>query len=76
MDKIMKNKKGLELVTCFLELQKMFRKINFLSGPFNLETGEKSKKKQKTEYFKNEKCLLEVIKGIFHNFEMLFFGKI
>ena len=68
MDKIMKNKKGLGLVTCIFELQNMFTKINFLVWP--IESGnwkEKEKKKQNIEYLKNEKCLLEEI-TVFLNF--------
>ena len=59
MDKIMKNKKGLG--TSYLSLLVWY-----------VESGnwgeKKQKKKQNTEYLKNEKCLLEEIKTIFQNF--------
>ena len=48
-----------QLVTCLFELKNMFTKINFL---------DKEKKKKNIKYLKNEKCLLEEIKAIFHNF--------
>ena len=67
MDKIMKNKKGLELVTCIFELQNMFTKINFLVWPIECGNWKEKKKKQNTEYLKNEKCLMEEI-TIFLNF--------
>ena len=78
----MENKKGLELVTFLFELQNMFTKIHFLAWPFesgrlNLETGKKREKThQNIKHLKNEKSFLEEIKTIFHNFEMLSFGKI
>ena len=82
MDKIMENKKGLELVTFLFELQNMFTKIHFLAWPFesgkpNLETGKKREKThQNIKHLKNEKSFLEEIKTIFHSFEMLSLGKI
>ena len=42
-----------------------------MSGPLNLET--RKKRKKKIEYFKNEKRFLE---EIFHNFLNAFLGKI
>ena len=72
MDKIMKNKKGLELVTCIFELQNMFTKIYFFV--WSNESGnwkEKEKNKKNTESLKNEKCLLEEI-TIFLNFSNTF----
>ena len=34
MDKLMKNKRGLELVTSLFEFQSMFTKVHFLLWPF------------------------------------------
>ena len=45
MDKIMKNKKVLELVICFFELQNMFTKNRFLVRPF--ESGNWKEKEKK-----------------------------
>ena len=73
MDKVMK--KILKLVTCLLKLQRMFTD-NFLIWPFESGNWNKKGKKQSVEYLKNKKWLLEEIKTIFHEFEMLFFGKI
>ena len=79
MDKIMKNKKGLELVAFLFELQNMFTKIHFLVWPFesgklNLETGKKREKTQQSiKHLKNKKSFLEEIKTIFHNFWNAFF---
>ena len=59
-------KQSLELVTRLFELRNMFTKI----GPFesgNWKEKEEEEKKN-IEYLKNEKCLLEKIKTIFHNF--------
>ena len=61
MDKIMKNKKGLGLATCILELQNMFKKIYFLHWPIESGNWKEKEKKQNTEYLENEKCLLEEI---------------
>ena len=50
MDKIIKNKNDMKIVTCLFELQNMFTKIHFLVWPF--ESGswkEKEKKKQNIE---------------------------
>ena len=70
MDKIMKNKKSLELVTSLFEFQNMFIKIPFLFWPFTSETVErKETKRENTQYLKNKK-------HIFITFEMLSFGKI
>ena len=60
MDKIMKNKQVLELLTCLFQLQNMFNKINFLVRPFESENWEG--KEKDTEYRKNKKSLLEKIK--------------
>ena len=69
MDKIMKNKKSLELVTSLFEFQNMFIKIPFLFWPFTSETVErKETKRENTQYLKNKK-------HIFITFEMLSFGK-
>ena len=70
MDKIMKNKKSLELVTSLFEFRNMFIKIPFLFWPFTSETVErKETKRENTQYLKNKK-------HIFITFEMLPFGKI
>ena len=76
MDKIMKNKKGLELDTCLFELQNMFTKIHFSVRLFVSGNWKEKEKEQNIEYLKNEKCLLQEIKKIFHNFWNAFFGKI
>ena len=68
MDKILENKKGLKLVTYPFELQNMFTKVNFTVSPFESGNWREKGKKQNIEYLKNEKCLLEEIKTIFHNF--------
>ena len=67
MDKIMKNKKDLGLVTCIFELQNMFTKIHFLVWPIESGNWKEKEKKQNTEYLDNKKCLLEEI-TIFLNF--------
>ena len=73
----MKNKKGLELVTCLFELQNMFAKIHFFVWPFESGNWKEKEKKQNTEYLMNERCLLEEIKTIFHKLlKWFFFGKI
>ena len=64
----MKNKKILKLVTCLFELQNMFTKASFLVWPFESGSSNEKEKKQNIEYLKNEMCLLEEIKIIFHNF--------
>ena len=75
MNKIMKNKKGLKLVTCIFELQNMFTKIHFLVWPNESGNWKEKGKKQNTEYLKDEKCLLEET-TIFLIFQMPFLGKI
>ena len=65
MDKVMKEK-GLKLVNCLFELQNMFTKINYLVLPFEYKNWKEKEKKQNIEYLKNEKCLLEEIKTVFH----------
>ena len=62
MDKIIKNNKGLELITRLFELQNMFTKIHFLVCPF--DSGDWTKQ-QNIEYLKNERNF-EEIKIIFH----------
>ena len=60
MDKIMKNKESLELVTSLFQLQDMFTKITFLICL--LESGnwkEKKRKRQNIEYLKNKKSFLD-----------------
>ena len=70
MDKIMKNKKGLELVTSLsLICKKFLEKFLFWSDHLNLEIVErKGKNWQNIQYPKNRKSFLEEIKTIFHNF--------
>ena len=48
MNKIMKNRKGLKLVTCLFELQHMFTKINFLAWSF--ESGNWKEKGKKAKH--------------------------
>ena len=62
MDKIIKNNKGLELITRLFELQNMFTKIHFLVCPF--DSGDWTKQ-QNIEYLKNERNF-EERKIIFH----------
>ena len=75
MDKIMKNKKDLELVTgLYLSCRTCLEKFLFWSNSLNLETVErKGKKRQNIEYLKNEKTFLEEIKTIFQNFSNAFY---
>ena len=70
MGKIMKNKKGVELVTILpLSCKTCLEKFLFWSDPLNLETVErKGKNWQNIQYPKNKKSFLEEIKTIFHNF--------
>ena len=70
MDKIMKNKKDLELVNSLsLSCKTFSEKFLFWSDTLNLETVErKGKKRQIIEYLKNENSFLEKIKTKFHNF--------
>ena len=70
MDKIMKNKKGMELVTSLsLSCKTCLEKFLFWSDPLNLETVErKGKNWQNIQYTKNKKSFLEEIKIIFRNF--------
>ena len=68
MDKIMKNEKGLELVTCIFELKNMFTKIDFLVWPIKSGNWKEKEKKQNTEYLN----ILEEI-TIFLNFWNAFF---
>ena len=54
----------------------MFTKASFLAWPFESGSSNEKEKKQNIEYLKNEMCLLEEIKTIFHNFwNAFFFGK-
>ena len=79
MDKIMKNKKGVELATSLpLSCKTYLEKFLFWSDPLNLETVErKGKNLQNIQYPKSEKSFLEEIKSIFHNFLRCFsFDKI
>ena len=79
MGKIMKNKKGVELVTILpLSCKIYLEKFLFWSDPLNLETVErKGKNLQNIQYPKSEKSFLEEIKSIFHNFLRCFsFDKI
>ena len=49
MDKIIKNKKDLELITSLFELQNMFEKVPSLVWPFESgNCGKKKKTKKKT----------------------------
>ena len=75
MDKIMKNKKGMERVTSLsLSCKTCLEKFLFWSDPLNLETVErKVKNRQNIQYLKNEKSFLEEAKTIFHNFWNTFF---
>ena len=75
MDKVMKNKKGLELVASLsFSCKNMFRKIRFMFWPFEFGSWKKNKKvKKMTKYLKNEKSFLQGIKTIFHNFWNAFF---
>ena len=70
MDKIMKNKKGVELVTSLpLSCKTCLEKFLFWSDLLNLEIVEKKEKNWKNiQYPKNKKSFLEEIKTIFHSF--------
>ena len=61
MDKIMKNKKGAELVTSLsLSCKTCLDKFIFGSDPLNLKTVErKGKTQQNIQYLKNVKSFLE-----------------
>ena len=50
MGKVMKSKKGLELVTYLIELQNMFTKIHFLVRLFESGNWKEKEKKQKIKY--------------------------
>ena len=78
MDKIMKNKKGVELVTSLpLSCKTCLEKFLFCSDPLNLETVQrKGKNWENIQYPKNKKSFLEEIKTIFKIFEMLSVDKI
>ena len=74
MDKIMKNKQALELLTFLFELQTCLKKLIFWSGPLNLETGKERKKKHWIS--QEQKKLVRENKNLFFIiFETLFLVK-
>ena len=70
MDKIIKNKKGLELVISLsLSCKTFLEEFIFCSDPLNLEAVERERKNwQNIQYPKNKKNFLEEIKTIIHHF--------
>ena len=66
MEKVIKNKRGLELVT---SPSSGYKTSSTSICPFESgKSGKEDKKIQKFEYLKNEKSFLDVIKNIFHSF--------
>ena len=70
MDKIMENKKGVELLTSLsLSCKTFLEKFLSWSDPLNLQTVErKGKNWQNIQHPLNKKSFLEEIETIFHNF--------
>ena len=56
----------MNLLPVSLSCKTCLEKLIFWSGPLNLETGKKRKKN--IECLKNEMCISEEIKTVFHNF--------
>ena len=60
MDRIMKNKKVVELVTSLsLSCKICLDKFIFWSDPLNLKTGKERKNQENIQQLKNEKSFLE-----------------
>ena len=60
MDKIMKNKRGVELVTSLsLSCKICLDKFDFWPDPLNLKIGKGRKIQQNIQHLKNEKSFLE-----------------
>ena len=74
MDKVIKNKRGLELVTSHSSgylCKPIHDIINYPASICSFESGERGKKEEKLQKFEsleNKKSFLDEIKNIFHCF--------